>query len=54
MTTAGWIIMTVSIASVVTLVTFCYYRVLTGSSRNQSLQDPRSNPMGGDRSDTKA
>lgn len=31
MTPIGWIIMTVSITSVVTLVVFCYYRVLTGS-----------------------
>ena len=29
MTTAGWTIMTLSIASVLTLVTYCIYRVLS-------------------------
>ncbi|MBW3597248.1 MAG: hypothetical protein KY475_08235 [Planctomycetes bacterium] len=29
MTTAGWIIMTLSIASVLTLVTYCIWRVLS-------------------------
>jgi len=28
MTPAGWILMTVSISSVLTLLIFCYYRVL--------------------------
>ncbi len=29
MTTAGWMIMIVSVGSVLSLVTFCFYRVLT-------------------------
>lgn len=29
MTTGGWIIMIVSLSTVLTLVTFCLYRVLT-------------------------
>jgi len=29
MTTGGWIVMIVSVSTVLTLVTFCLYRVLT-------------------------
>ena len=40
MTAAGWIIMIVSITSVVALVSFCYYRVLSRPSSTEHMLAP--------------
>lgn len=40
MTTAGWIFMTCSIGGVVTLVTFCFYRVLTMPRSTNHMHAP--------------
>jgi hypothetical protein len=40
MTTAGWIFMIVSLSSVLALVTFCYYKVLTNPPAANHMQAP--------------
>jgi hypothetical protein len=39
MTLYGWIFMIVSIAVVVTLVSYCYYRILTAPDFRDNSQD---------------
>lgn len=36
MTAAGWFFMVVSVSSVLVLVTFCLYRVLTSSPKDEA------------------
>lgn len=40
MTAAGWIIMTVSIGTVVSLLSFCFYRVLSKPSATEHMHSP--------------
>ena len=40
MTLAGWVLMTVSIGSVLTLLVFCYYRVLFTPSAQDRMHAP--------------
>lgn len=40
MTIGGWIFMVCSIGFVVWLVSFCYYRVLSGPSAAERMQAP--------------
>lgn len=40
MTTAGWILMLTSCGLVLTLVTFCYYKVLTTPRTSEHLHAP--------------
>lgn len=43
MTTAGWIIMIVSVGSVVGMLVFCFYRVLSAPSSNEQTHAPLDN-----------
>lgn len=40
MTTAGWIVMVLSLGFVLGLVGFCFYRVLTSPRAAGHMQDP--------------
>ncbi len=40
MTTAGWIIMTCSIGTVVSLLSFCFYRVLSKPQSTEHMHAP--------------
>ncbi len=40
MTTAGWVIMIVSVGSVVGLLAFCFYRVLSKPSSTEQMHAP--------------
>ena len=40
MSTAGWIMMILSVGSVLSLTVFCFYRVLTSSHAAGHMQDP--------------
>ncbi len=42
MTTAGWLMMIVSVGFVVGLVTFCFYRVLTTHAGDRAADGPTS------------
>jgi hypothetical protein len=50
MTSAGWAIMIVSIGSVLSLVSFCLYRVLTLPA--ESVESDLKSPLGIDTRDT--
>lgn len=43
MTTAGWIIMIVSVGSVVGMLVFCFYRVLSAPSSTEQTHAPPDN-----------
>lgn len=40
MTTAGWIIMTLSVGTVTSLLVFCFYRVLRKPSSTDHMHGP--------------
>jgi hypothetical protein len=40
MTTAGWIVMICSLTFVLSLLTFCFYRVLTTPTSTEHMQAP--------------
>ncbi len=40
MTAGGWIVMIMSVGFVLSLMAFCFYRVLTSSESSGHIQDP--------------
>ena len=40
MSTAGWVVMSLSVGFVVCLMVFCFYRVLTSPRAAGHMQDP--------------